>query len=389
MLFPLRTDSPLRSTPYMNWLLIAANVIVFIIQGVDKPFTNHYALYPSHPTLPAFFTYAFLHDTSDRLPLHLLFNMLFLYIFGNSVNDKMGNLGYLAFYLAGGVMAGVCEVLTNHSSAAVIGASGAISAVTGAYLILFPRSNVTIFYFFFFFGRFEVQSLWLILFFFAQDLFFSGSADNVAHFAHIGGTVFGAGLCLLLLIPQLLPRDQFDVWALLTRWNKRRQYRDMVSKGYNPFELSPAAAAARAGKRGDPKFDQIQTLRAQIADAVSRRDYPAATAQYLQLKTLDPQQVLSRQAQLEVATQLHHDGQYPQAADAYELLLTTYPNVERSEQVELMVGLIYARYLNQYDRAKQHLTKAIDRMHGCRELDLAKEELAHVELHLAGATRPS
>src|ERR1700722_9323115 len=264
MLFPIRTDSPLRSTPYMNWLLIAANVVVFFFQGIDKGMTNHYALIPNHPTLPAFFTYAFLHDTSARLPLHLFFNMLFLYIFGNNVNDKMGNIGYLAFYLAGGVMAGVCEVLTNHSSGAVIGASGAISAVTGAYLILFPRSNVTVFYFFFFIGRFELQSMWLILIFFAQDLLLStAAADNVAHMAHIGGTVFGAGICLLLLIPQLLPRDQFDVWALIQRWNKRRQYRDMVAKGYNPFELSPAAA--RAGKRGvDPNFDKIQALRAQI-----------------------------------------------------------------------------------------------------------------------------
>jgi tetratricopeptide (TPR) repeat protein len=308
--------------------------------------------------------------------------MWFLYIFGNNVNDKMGNVGYLACYLAGGVVAGICEVLTNHTSVPVIGASGAISAVTGAYLILFPRSNVTIFYFLFIiFGRFELQSMWVILFFFAQDLLLSGTADNVAHMAHIGGTVFGAGICLLLLIPQLLPRDQFDVWALIQRWNKRRQYRDMVSKGYNPFELS--TVAARGGKRGaDPNFDKIQTLRAQIADAVGRRDYAAATEQYLQLKALDPRQVMSRQAQLEIATQLHHDGQYPAAAEAYELLLNTYPNVERSEQVELMVGLIYARYLRQYERAKQHLSKAIDRMHGGRELDLARAELAEVELHL-------
>jgi membrane associated rhomboid family serine protease len=382
MIFPIRTDSPLHSTPYMNWLLIAANVVVFFLQGVDRGITYHYALIPNHPTLPAFFTYAFLHDTSSRLPLHLFFNMLFLYIFGNNVNDKMGNIGYLAFYLAGGVMAGVCEVLTNHTSSPVIGASGAISAVTGAYLILFPRSTVTVFYFLFFIGRFELQSMWLILIFFAQDIFLSATPDSVAHMAHIGGTIFGASICLLLLIPQILPRDQYDVWALIQRWNKRRQYRDMVAKGYNPFELSPAAAA-RAGKRGaDRNFDKIQTLRAQIADAVGRRDYVTATQQYLQLKELDPRQVLSRQAQLEVATQLHHDGQYPQAADAYELLLNTYPNVERSEQVELMVGLIYARYLQQYDRAKQHLSKAIDRMHGGRELDLAREELAQVELHL-------
>ncbi len=379
-MIPLHTDSPLRSTPYMNWLLIAANVVVFCIQGVNKDFTAHYALYPSHPTLAAFFTYAFLHDTSSKLPLHLIFNMLFLYIFGNNVNDKMGHLGYLAFYLAGGVMAAVCEVLTVHTAGPVIGASGAISAVTGAYLVLFPRSKVTIVFFFFIIGVFELQSLWFILFFFAQDLILSGADDNVAHWAHIGGTVFGAVVCLLMLMVHLLPRDQFDVWALLQRWNKRRQYRDLVARGYNPFEIAPATGSA--GRPPDPAVLRVQEIRAQIADAVSRRDHVAAADLYVQMKSLDANQVLSRQAQLEVATQLHHDGRYEQAAEAYEKLLSTYPTVERSAQLELMVGLIYARYLQQYDRAKQHLAKAISRLHAGRELELAQEELGRVEVHL-------
>jgi membrane associated rhomboid family serine protease len=384
MFIPIRTDSPLRHTPYMNWLLIVANVVVFAFQIIDKSLTVRYALIPTHPTLWAFFSYAFLHDTSTRIPLHLLFNMLFLYIFGNNVNDKMGHLGYLAFYLAGGVFAGVCEVLSNHTSGPVIGASGAISAVTGAYLILFPRSNVTIIYFFIFIGAFELQSMWFILIFFAQDLIFSGSGDRVAHMAHLGGTVFGAVICLMLLITQLLPRDQFDVWALIQRWNKRRQYRDLVSKGFNPFDHTQVARGAN--RLPNPVIERVQMMRAQISDALTRRDNLEAANLYLELKTIDPAQVLSRTGQLDVATQLHHDGRYPEAAEAYESLLKTYPTIERVEKVELMVGLIYARYLNKYDLAKQHLLKAIERLHGGRELDLAKEELSHVELLLGKAT---
>lgn len=383
MFLPLRTDRPLRSTPYMNWLLILANIVIFIIQTTNKGFTNRYALYGSHPTLPAFFTYQFLHSTAPGLPLHLIFNMLFLFIFGNNVNDKMGQLGYLAFYLAGGVFAGICEVTANHTGSPVIGASGSISAVTGAYLILFPRSNITIFFFFFIIAWFELQSLWFILFFFAQDLILTRSGDEVAHWAHVGGSVYGAVVCLMLLATHLLPRDQYDVWALLQRWNKRRQYRDMVSRGYNPFELGPVT---RVGKPViDPRMDRIHELRGAISEAITRRDYPAAANLYLQLKEIDPAQVLSRTAQLEVATQLHHDGKYPQAAEAYELLLKTYPNVDRAEQVELMLGLICARYLQQYDRAKQHLSKAIERLHGAKELEMAQEELTRVQLAL-GAT---
>jgi membrane associated rhomboid family serine protease len=383
MFLPLRTDRPLRTTPYVNWLLILANVIVFVIQGADKSVTARYALYASHPTVGAFFTYQFLHSTAPGLPLHLIFNMLFLYIFGNNVNDKMGQLGYLAFYLAGGVFAGVCEVLSSHSGVPVIGASGAISAVTGAYLVLFPRSNITIFYFFFFIGWFELQSLWFILFFFVQDLVLSRGGDQVAHWAHVGGSVYGAGMCLLLVVTQLLPRDQYDVWALIQRWNKRRQYRDMVAKGYNPFGLGPVT---RVGKPViDPRLDRIHELRGVISEAIGRRDYPAAAALYLQLKGVDPAQVLSRQAQLEVGTQLHQEGKYPEAAEAYELLLKTYPNVDRAEQVELMVGLICGRYLQQYDRAKQHLSRAIERLHGGRELEMAREEMLRVEVALGGS----
>ena len=122
-------------------------------------------------------------------------------------------------------------------------------------------------------------------------------------------------------------------------------------------------------------------IRAQISDALQRRDVTAAADLYIELKAIDPQQVMSRQGQLDIATQFHHDGRHAQAAEAYEQLLKTFPNVERSEQVELMVGLIYARYLNQYDRAKQHLLKAIARLHDGKELQLARDELSRVELH--------
>ncbi len=111
-----------------------------------------------------YFTYQFLHENW----LHILGNMVFLYIFGNNINDRMGHLGYLAFYLAGGVMAGVGHVLFSHQP--VIGASGAVAAVTGAFLILLPRANITVFYFFFLFGELEIPGLWFVLFMFGQDV---------------------------------------------------------------------------------------------------------------------------------------------------------------------------------------------------------------------------
>ncbi len=378
LILPLRTDSPLRSTPYANWLLIAANVLMFVVDRAVPGVDEHLQLSPRFPVLYQFVTYQFLHAGL----LHLGGNMLFLFIFGNNVNDKMGNLGYLAFYLAGGVVAGSAYVLSEHGHAGLVGASGSIAAVTGAYLILFPRSHISIFYWFFFPGRFELQALWVIAAFFAQDVFLSGGRqDDVAHMAHIGGTLFGTAVCLGLLVSRLLPRDQFDVWALIQRWNKRRQYRDLVAKGYNPFDYAPAnGPAGAAGRRRPAVVDpRVAELRDRITADLSRRDTVAAAEGYVQLKQVDGSQVLSRQAQQDVATQLYHDHRYPEAAEAYESLLRTYPKLDRVDQIELMLGLLYARRLHQYDRAKQHLTAVAGRLHGGRELDVAREELAAID----------
>ncbi len=385
MILPIRTDSPLRSTPYVNYALIVLNVAAFFIQRqVWGNITPTLALYPHDPTLPGFITYAFLHGGIA----HLVGNMLFLYIFGNNVNDKMGHVGYLAFYLSGGIISGVAYTMMDPGTLPIVGASGAIAAVTGAYLVLFPRSSITVFYMFFFIGSFEVPSFWFILFFFAQDLFLNFAGDGgVAHTAHIGGTVFGAIVCFALLAVHLLPRDQFDVLALIQRANKRRQYRDMVSKGYDPFGLPPGSREGVPAPL-DPAVQKVMDLRASISEAIAQHDLSRAANCYLELKAADPNQVLPRQAQLDVANQLAGEQLYQQAADAYELFLRHYPKFEQVEQVELMLGLIYARYLHQKERAREHLVKAIARLHGEREISMARAELARVEL-LGAAPRPA
>jgi membrane associated rhomboid family serine protease len=379
MFLPLRTDSPLRTTPYLNWLLILANVLVFVVETFEPHLQDRLGLHPRSPQLYQFLTYQFTHAGLA----HLAGNMLFLFIFGNNVNDKMGHLGYLAFYLAGGVVAGIAFVISEHTAVLTVGASGSIAAVTGAYLVLFPRSHITLFYWFFFIGRIELQALLVIGFFFAQDVFLNlGHQDGVAHMAHIGGTVFGTLMCLALLVTQLLPRDQFDVWALIQRWNKRRQYRDLVAKGYNPFDY--AGQPDRNGRRAAPVVDgRLADLRDQIVTAIAEHRLDAAADLYLQLKSIDPAQVLSRQAQLDVATQLNHDGRYAAAAEAYESLLRTYPKIDRVDQIELLLGLLYSRYLKQYDRAQAHLRAVAGRVHGGRELELANAELAVVDAQLA------
>jgi membrane associated rhomboid family serine protease len=378
MLFPIRTDSPLRSTPYMNWAIVAANMVVFVVQAAVPGFDDRFALYAHDPWWPAFVTYAFLHGGVA----HLLGNMLFLYIFGNNVNDKLGHLAYLAFYLAGAVFGGVGFVTLSGGQNAVVGASGAVAAVTGAYLVLFPRATITLVYFFFIIGTFEASSFWLIALFFVKDLVGLGPGlSEVAYAAHVAGTVYGFAICLALLGAQLLPRDQFDVLAMVRQWNRRRQYRDLVNKGFDPFGYGSPRAPGRAGPTGpvDATEARISELRSAVSDAVARHDMDKAVQRFTELRAIDRRQVVSRQAQLDVANHLASLQRYAEAAEAYEAFLQTYPKYDQIEQVQLMLGIVYSRYLGRYAQAKQHLEAALPRLFGEREQALARAELAKAE----------
>jgi hypothetical protein len=166
-----------------------------------------------------------------------------------------------------------------------------VAAVTGAYLVLFPRSRITVFYFLFFIGTMEIPSLWFVLLFFVKDLFGAVSGgEGVAYGAHLGGTLFGFTTSLALLAAHLLPRDQFDAWALVKQWNRRRQYRDMVAKGYNPFGHTPVTAGSggAAPAPPDPRTARVTELRAEIAGSIAHHDLPRAAELYLEMRALDP-----------------------------------------------------------------------------------------------------
>jgi membrane associated rhomboid family serine protease len=216
---PLRDDNPTRSTPVINYLLIAANVVVFLMQqaGGDL-FTYHFALFPAavtqgrelvyrgeavnlHPAWLTIFTSMFLHGSW----LHLGGNMLYLWIFGNNVEDALGKARYLIFYLIGGVAAGAAHILASYSSMVpTVGASGAIAAVLGGYLFLYPGARVTTLVpIFFFIQLIELPASVVLGFWFLLQLFNvlmglggqigRGGAETggVAFMAHVGGFVFG------------------------------------------------------------------------------------------------------------------------------------------------------------------------------------------------------
>ena len=205
-MIPIRDQNPTRHTPIMNYLLIAANVLVFLfflMAGANQEaLVYQFALIPANVTAGVdlgdvrdIFTSMFMHGGWA----HLLGNMLYLWIFGDNVEDRMGSFNYLIFYLAGGVAASLAHILTNPGSQIpTVGASGAIGAVLGAYLVLYPRSRVLTFIPLGFFMRLTlvpaslVLGLWFVLQLFNGVVSLGGpEMGGVAFWAHIGGFAFG------------------------------------------------------------------------------------------------------------------------------------------------------------------------------------------------------
>ena len=391
---PIGTDRPQRRFPWMNIALIAANVIVYglshtvvqqpgrnpgVMTGGIAPDWLRFMLIPTEPHLYQFITYQFLHEGLA----HIGFNMLFLYVFGNNLNEKLGHIGYLAFYLAGGVFAGCGQMLASNNP--TLGASGSISAVTGLFLVLLPRIHIRLFvWLFIYVDVWEIPSMYFILFKIAQDIFeqFMGGS-SVAYMAHISGTFAGILIGILLLVTKLVQRDHYDMLAMLSRFRRRREYRSIVARGYDPYHptqgVRERGVVANVMSNTDPRID---SLRAEIARLLRVHETAEATARYLELRAVDPTQVLPAQDQVDVASQLMATQQYAQAAAAYEDYLRVYPTsgVGQQDQIMLILGLIYARYARNPARARELLLKVLPNLHNPREKEMARAEIEALDV---------
>lgn len=379
MILPIRTSVAPHRTPYANYFFIAANAVVFLLtynwqSGSTKPIANAFMLWPDHPTLYQFITYAFLHANI----WHIVGNMFFLYLFGNNVNDKFGNVGYICFYLAGGVFSAIGHCFIHAGSPIpILGASGAVAAVTGAFLVLFPQTLITVMYMFIFIGSAEIPALYFIAFkmIIIDNLISRGS--NVAYDAHLAGYAYGIVVSVLLLATHLISGSGLDLWTMIKQWNRRRVYRDSVTSGYDPYagRLAKRVEAREVPNKPTPGQLKITEMRDQITDYLAHGNLSEASRIYLDLIAFDEAQLLPRQQLLDIANHLMSTGQWQAAARAYELFLSHYGNYDFSEQVELMLGILYARYLKDAAKAQDHLNKALTRLHDPGQIAMCKREL--------------
>ncbi len=221
-MFPIRDHNPSQTRPFVTYALIVANVVVFLSYAdlFSEPralnaFFANWSLIPARVSAgdgyETLLSTMFLHGGF----MHLAGNMLFLWIFGDNMEDAMGHVGFLLFYLASGLGAAFAHIASAPGSMVpTVGASGAIAGVMGGYLLLYPRARIDIlFIFIIFFRIFSVPAYVMLGVWFAVQVFAGSAADpstgGVAYWAHAGG--FAAGLALTL--PIWLKRGGFGYWG--------------------------------------------------------------------------------------------------------------------------------------------------------------------------------
>ena len=181
---------------------------------------------------------------------------------------------------------------------------------------------------------------------------------------------------------KLISSSHYDVWDMIRQWNRRRQFRDVVSSGYDPFTPQAKFIKTKEIKKTPAQLQVEQEaleIRTEISRRIAERNLSAAAQMYLKLMALDDQQILPRQQLLDIANQLAGENKHTEAAKAYEQFLKHYNTYQYSEQVQLMLGLIYARYLNQSDQAIKHLQEAEKKLTDPTQLKMCQDELARLQ----------
>lgn len=271
-MIPIRDTVPSQNYPVVNNTLIGINVVVYMIQLSQgermTEFVYTYGLVPAKFTIPqisAYFTpgqaifslvtFMFLHGSF----LHILGNMWSLYIFGDNVEDRLGSVYYLGFYLISGLVSGMCHFFLNmHSTVPTIGASGAIAGVMGAYFILYPHSKILTLIPILIFPLFiEIPAFFFLGLWFFMQVFNAaiggGAMSGIAWWAHIGGFIFGVmALKTMGVFPDTRFGDVIKRASLQKKTSPRLQVIQPSTRSqtdlHDTIRITPYEAAAGAKK---------------------------------------------------------------------------------------------------------------------------------------------
>lgn len=337
--FPVRDEYGVKRFPVIVVLIIIINCLIYFIFG----FTSHYkeivlkyGFIPENFSFKNIITSMFLHGGF----FHLFFNMWYLFLLGDNIEDRWGRFNFLLFYFLSGIFASLIYYqLTppKFKNVPVIGASGAIAGILGAYAILFPKSRITFKYFLWFiypnWGEFEIYaSVWLFFWFLIQTLntFLNKTQSQIAYAAHFGGFLFG----MVIGIGNKLYREA--------------KHRENVKSGQNMLLNLLGGKEKRTYTFEEIK--EIEKIKKEIEQIIYDDRY-TATQIYKNGVNKYPEICLSEKYQYEIADSLFRQGDYDYALIAFKNFILNYPFSKLADNALLYFGKICLQK-GEYEKAK-------------------------------------
>ncbi|CAN5731020.1 hypothetical protein BH11PLA1_BH11PLA1_06020 [soil metagenome] len=376
-MIPLSTDRVVRVKPWVTAGLILVNLAVFLftLGQVDDPAVRGDTLVEQWIFVPhtrewwRYVTSAFLH--ADWM--HIALNMVFLWVFGAALEDRLGRVMFLILYFAGAVAAAFMHGLSTNAPA--LGASGAVAALCGCYLMLFPLARVRLLFLIGFMGVIEVPAWWIVLMSILRDGYSlsTGSRENIGFAAHLGGYALGIAAGIFVLATKLVERDAYDMFALLTRIKRRHAFRSQMES------VTRAEEARKKVVEGTTLEDpELAARRAEVSGDLARGDVSAATAKFVALQERARGRkaapvVFPAKAQLVIANALLAADRPAEALAAYEGFINAYPLEGESGRVRLMGALLATRRLGDPARARVLLRGITSTMPDAGQHALAEE----------------
>ena len=403
MLIPLGTDRPNRRKPVVTHTLIALNLGVFVAMAILTSMNPNLAeqinrwgavgrdlefqgqVYHTfgiwQPITSAFFHGGF---------MHIFGNMIFLLVFGPSVEDRFGRVGYTLFYLGGAIFSGLAHMGVEQMPA--IGASGAVAAVSGAYLVLFPRTRIKCFVIFFIIGVFMIPSWWLIGLYIILDLFnhFITPDNGIANMAHLGGYAMGIGVAFFLLGTKILKHEPYDMLAIMKQRKRRREFAS-ATRMYDQ-QISKIQSDQRRPEPIDPRSQQIAQARAEIGSLLNEgKQGEAADAYVRMLEEFGHDEsaplTLHREAQYQIANTLYKREDRVAAADAFDRLLMNYPADPERGIIRVLIARTRAWDQGDLQRAIDVLEELKDDTLDSETRTLVLDELERIREHASNTNQ--
>ena len=385
--FPVGDENPTARRPVVNIALITLTGLVFLWLNVmrgrgffvlsDEDALG-WGLLPGDPTPARFLSSMFTHAG----PWHLLGNMWFLHIFGDNVEDKLGRVKYLLLYLAWGGLASWAylsfgrpdpgaageaagRIAADWDHTPLVGASGAIAGVMGAYLVLFPRARIRmVWWILIAIIPMTFPAVVVIGLYFLQDLVLgtllkvTGHSGGVAYAAHTGGMLAGIAAALLLK-PFLRP-------AAPSSWDR--------DTGFAPGDAS-APVAFDPRRPEPPRTIPMPDLRDQLVGAVLDGRMDLALDLYGRWVAEPRMEVLPPQVEIEVAHEVFRRGRILESLEAYRRFLGSHPRSEEAPEAKFRIGLIYGKAEGDVAEARRWLRQAVEEHRDPETREFAKREL--------------